>query len=276
MSQMTVRTGIGARRWLCRKRRVPESYLKLRVFMFPPAGGDIAIYHRWEEYLPAEAEVCLVCLPGRGGRMNEPLIDDCNLMAAKIVDNISEYFDLPYVFFGHSMGALLAYKSAALAEDRGLRLPERLFLSSLKSPKHMNESGGLLDEEPLYLMDDETLKRRLLQIGGIPGVILENENIFDYLLPTFRGDLKLCETYSHTDTARLPIPFDVFGGNSDQIASKADLEGWRECTDKEVTITVFPGGHFYFNSSVNLFLFNLSKRLNDVLNTISAKEELLR
>ncbi len=272
---LSIQTKYGAGQWLCRKRRVPENLIKLRLFMFPPAGSDIAVYQRWEKYFPAEIEICLICLPGRGGRMNEPLIDECNLLVCKIVDAVKNYFDLPYVLFGHSMGALLAYETAVLAQKSGLRLPERLFLSSLKSPNYMDTSrecfSGLTESDGrlLHLMDDDTLKRKLLEIGGIPDIIRENELFFDFILPTFRSDLKLCETYMPEQTLRLPVPFDVFGGNSDKIASKADLEHWRECSDKEVTITIFPGGHFYFNSAKSIFMFNLSKRLYEVLNTLS-------
>ncbi|WP_346836053.1 thioesterase II family protein [Paenibacillus polymyxa] len=270
-------TRFEAGKWLCCKHRLPKEQVKLRLFLFPPAGSDIAIYQRWEEYLPAEMEICLICLPGRGVRMNERLVDDCNVLVENMLESIQDYLDIPYVLFGHSLGALLAYKTAVLAQKKGLRLPEKLFVSSLKPPLHFNEpvacSSGLADpgDGQLHLMGDEDLKRKLIKNGGIPDIIIENGQIFDFILPTFRNDLKLYETYIPVETVRLPVPIDVFGGNSDRVASRTDLERWSECSEKEITVATFPGGHFYFTNANPIFFFNLSKRLNEILIAVSIR-----
>lgn len=262
-------------KWVFRKRRVEESEIKLRLFLFPPAGSDISIYHGWEKHLPAECEICLIRLPGRGGRIKDDLIDDCIQLANEITDYIGQYFDIPYAFFGHSMGALIAYETAVQIFERGLRLPEKLFLSGLKAPNYMNLKSkcflGLMedDDDYLYLMNDENLKNKLYEIGGIPDFFKNESEIVDMLLPVFRNDLKLCETFKTDNVTRLPIPIDVYGGNADKIATKDDLEKWRECSEFEVTINIFSGGHFYFNNANRFFMFNLSKRLEDIMSSIS-------
>jgi medium-chain acyl-[acyl-carrier-protein] hydrolase len=262
-------------KWVFRKRRAAEEEIKLRMFLFPPAGSDISVYQRWEEYLPSDIELCLVRLPGRGGRINEPLIEDCSLLVQEIADDLEQYFDMPYVFFGHSMGALLAYETSALIYKRGRPLPERLFLSSLKAPSYMNSKNdcflGIMepDEDDLHLLSDEELKKKLYDIGGIPDIIRNNSSFVDMLLPIFRNDLKLCETYKTDSVTSLPVPIDVYGGSGDKIASREDLEKWKECSKEKVTVTMFPGGHFYFSNMQRFFMFNLSKRLQEVISSIS-------
>jgi medium-chain acyl-[acyl-carrier-protein] hydrolase len=258
-------------KWVFRKRKVAEEEVKLRLFLFPPAGSDISIYHKWEEYLPPSVEICLIRLPGRGGRINDPLIDDCKVLVHEIADNIEQYFDMPYVFFGHSMGSLIAYETTVLIYERGRPLPEKLFVSSLKAPNYMNSKNdcfsGIMepDEDDLHLLSNEELKNKLYHMGGIPDIIRNNSSFVEMLLPIFRNDLKLCETYKTDKVTRLPVPIDVYGGNSDRIASKEDLEKWKECSKEKVTITLFPGGHFYFNNMNRFFMFDLSKKLEEVI-----------
>jgi medium-chain acyl-[acyl-carrier-protein] hydrolase len=262
-------------KWIFRKRKVMEDKVKLRLFLFPPAGGDISIYQKWEDYLPCDIEICLVRLPGRGARINEPLIDDCKVLTEEIAEDIKQYLDRPYAFYGHSMGALIAYETAVLIYKSGLRLPERLFLSSLKAPDFMNLKKDIiqdtieLDENNLHLMSDEELKKKLFQIGGVDDIIWKDNDYIDTLLPIFRSDLKLCETFITEGVTRLPVPIDVYGGSSDNLASREDLENWRGCSKMKVTVTVFSGGHFYFNNMDRLFMFNLSKRLEEVIYSIS-------
>jgi surfactin synthase thioesterase subunit len=264
-------------KWVFRKRKALVNEVKLRIFLFPPAGSDISIYQKWENYLPSDVELCLIRLPGRGGRVNEPLIDDISILTSEIANDIIQYFDIPYVFFGHSMGALVAYETAVLIYENGHRLPEKLFLSSLKAPNYMNSKNESLlgsttngDEySNLHLMNDEALKNKLYQIGGIPEIIMKDNSYADKLLPIFRNDLKLCETFKRDDVIRLPVPIDVYGGNADKIVSRKDLEEWKGCSNLKVTITLFPGGHFYFNNVDRFFIFNLSKKLEEVIRSFS-------
>ena len=131
-------------RWLhC---ELPREEASLRLFCFPHAGGGPQAHRGWSEALQAvlaethvvgdwavevsgppcvhvydtnvlacdvgAPQVVSVSLPGRGVRFNEEYkFDSVRDLAVKICDEIETLCTLlPYVFFGHSFGALLAYE----------------------------------------------------------------------------------------------------------------------------------------------------------------------
>src|SRR4051812_31478918 len=49
----------------------PNPAARLRLFCFPYAGGGAQVFRNWANHLPADVEVCLAQLPGRGSRMRE-------------------------------------------------------------------------------------------------------------------------------------------------------------------------------------------------------------
>src|ERR1700754_4806453 len=86
----------------------------LRLFCFPYAGGSAAIYHAWQRHLPENVEVCAVELPGRGGRLKEKPFDRMAPLIDGLTDALLPFLDLPFAFFGHSMGSLLCFELARM------------------------------------------------------------------------------------------------------------------------------------------------------------------
>lgn len=253
--------------WFFRKRKADKEQVKYRLFLFPPAGGDGSTYLHWEEKVPDFVETCFLKLPGRGPRILEPAIDNIDELTEQIADAIEPYTDLPFLFFGHSMGGLIAYGLTQKMQERNLTLPKRIIISSIKAPNYMNKFTESLtndNDDKLYKKSDEEFLARISELGGIPQVLLETRELLDLILPTFKSDIKLCETYDPDSAKVLDVPFDVFGGNKDVIATKEELNGWKSYTSQSCSITVFPGNHFYFIDNPNILLFQICSRLNDM------------
>lgn len=263
-------------KWFEIRRLGNEESIKLRMFLFPPAGSDLSLYSRWENFLPRDVELLLVHLPGRGARQDEDLIDDAKTLICNMVDEMHGYLDKPYVLFGHSMGALLAYIMAEEICQREMKAPDCIFISSLKVPDKLKGKegcfAGIIDNRAcLYELDDEELKEKLAQLGGAPAVVLNDKDFIKTILPVFRNDLRLCETYAPQTKTVLPIPFELYGGNNDKLVSKSELEEWKQYTSKEANVTTFLGGHFYFQKNTNVFLFKLGKKLQDIVRDNATK-----
>ncbi|HSK05405.1 MAG TPA: thioesterase domain-containing protein, partial [Kofleriaceae bacterium] len=77
----------------------------LRLFCFPYAGGDVAIFAPWAEDLPWEIELCPVQLPGRGRRALEPAYAALDPLVDALAAGLLPALDGRFAFFGHSMGA---------------------------------------------------------------------------------------------------------------------------------------------------------------------------
>ncbi|WP_379129632.1 thioesterase II family protein [Paenibacillus sp. sgz500958] len=258
--------------WFFIKRRVEKSDIQLRLFLFPPAGGDVSTYLHWEEQLPKHVEACFVRLPGRGAKIMEPAIDNVNTLTDLLVEEFRRYADVPYVLFGHSMGGLLAYELTRKLLTQGIRLPEHVMISSMKAPNYMNtftESLTANGNDKLYLKSNTEFIDKIISLGGIPEAFSENREFLELILPTFRKDMKLCETYNPEHAHAVPVSFDIYGGNRDNIATKKELEGWKNFTTSKYALTIFQGNHFYFTDNPNMLLFHLRNKLTDICNELS-------
>ncbi len=110
--------------WLIRNRR--DSDARLRLFCFSYAGGGASVFRLWAAGLPKGVEVCAVQLPGRENRIAEPLISSIDELTPLLCDALLQHCDLPFVFFGHSTGALTAFELSRELRRRKAPLPLRL------------------------------------------------------------------------------------------------------------------------------------------------------
>jgi medium-chain acyl-[acyl-carrier-protein] hydrolase len=74
------------------------------------------------------------------------------------------------------------------------------------------------------------------------------------MLPTIRADFELCETYEYHPEPPLECPMTIYGGLEDHEIEAERLAAWSEMTVGTCMTRMFPGGHFYLNSSRSVFL----------------------
>lgn len=114
---------------------------KMRLFTFPYAGSGASVFHNWFLPLYDSVDLYALQLPGRESRAAEAPYRDMEEAGGAIADCLANLFDddVPYVFFGHSMGALLAYRVACVLRARGRTEPCRLVLSGM-APPHLGQA----------------------------------------------------------------------------------------------------------------------------------------
>ncbi|MFD2877091.1 thioesterase II family protein [Paenibacillus rhizoplanae] len=114
----------------------------------------------------------------------------------------------------------------------------------------MNKFTESLTEDAndkLYLKSDAEFMDTIISLGGIPDAFSENREFLELILPTFRKDMKMCETYNPETAQAVPVSFDIYGGNRDSIATKKELEGWKKyTTQKNTHLPSFRGTIFLF------------------------------
>ena len=151
-------------------------------------------------------------------------------------------------FFRSQPGALLCFETARSLRRENQRQPAHLFVSATEAPHRRSR------EEPLSGLPKSALVEKLHEFGGAPVEVLQNDELLDLMLPTVRADFELCETYEYHPESPLECPMTIYGGLEDHEVEAERLAAWREMTVGACEIRMFPGGHFYFNSSQLIFL----------------------
>jgi medium-chain acyl-[acyl-carrier-protein] hydrolase len=226
----------------------PNPAAALRLFCFHYAGGSAQAFHNWPAHLPPSVEVGAIQLPGRGHRLGEPHVRRLGPLSRIVAQELLPYLDKPFVFFGHSLGALLCFETArSLRRENRIR-PAHLFVSATEAPHRRSM------EEPLSGLPKTELVKKLHEFGGAPAEALQNDELLDLMLPTIRADFELCETYEHGPEPPLECPMTIYGGLEDREVDEGRLAAWSEMTVGTCEMRMFPGGHFYINSSRAIFL----------------------
>src|ERR1700744_5713738 len=88
--------------------REPRTLPRARLFCFPYAGVGGSVYRLWPQGRPLSLEVCIAQFPGREQPSREPLKTSIVELVPELVAALLPHLDLPYVMFGHSIGAVLA------------------------------------------------------------------------------------------------------------------------------------------------------------------------
>ncbi|VFN03626.1 MAG: medium-chain acyl-[acyl-carrier-protein] hydrolase [Candidatus Kentron sp. G] len=222
---------------------VDNPLAKMRLFCFPFAGGDTLTYRAWPRQLSPEIELRPIKLPGREDRFGETCFRKAVPLARVLAAALSSYLDLPFAFFGHSMGALLAFEFTRELRRWGGAQPVCLMVSGRRAPRIP------LAREPFHTLPDPALieKLRTYYAGGTPELVLREPELMALFLPVVRADLAITDAYVYPPESPLDCPIHAFGGEADHTVPKADLDAWREQTTGRFTLRLFPGGHFYLN-----------------------------
>lgn len=235
---------------------------RLRLICFPYAGGAAQIFARWPQELPQSVELCAVQLPGRGSRFRERAFTNIHDLVSSAAEGLDGYLDRPYVFFGHSMGAMIAFELTRELRRLRKRGPEQLFCSGLRAPQFAST-----DRITYNLPDDEFLSE-LRRLNGTPPEVLESPELRQLLLPLLRADFSITQTYKHREEPPLSCPLTVFGGEDDEEADGANLEAWRRHTTGRFSMCLLPGDHFFLHTSRELLLKTLSRSLSHVVSNL--------
>lgn len=232
----------------------PNRRASVRLFCFPYAGGGVSIFRSWQQSVSDTIEVCPVQLPGRDSRVKDPPCTEINELVRDAGQALAPYLNKPFAFFGHSMGALIAFELARHVRREYSAQPLHLFVSGRCSPQTMSEP---LDLQQFDCEFPESLRGN----NGTPEESLKNPELMELVLPVIRADLLLCNSYIYTTGPPFSFSITAFGGLEDHAVTRSCLEGWREHTTGPFVLRMFPGDHFFLNTSTLPLLEAISKEL---------------
>lgn len=246
--------------WLVRS--VPRPAAPLRIFCFPYAGAGASMYASWARQLPEQVEVIAIQLPGRESRFSEPLLDDVPTIVSAIAREMKPLLaQKPYLLFGHSLGAILAFEIARYIERMALICPLHLVVSGRQAPR------SCVRDEPIHHLADEEFIEELRKLESTPNEVLSNEDLMAFLLPRIRADFAAAYDYRYERGPKVGFPVTAFGGTDDEDVGDQGLLDWEEECSGEFEALFFEGDHFFIHSAEKQVLDRIGRILDEALKT---------
>jgi medium-chain acyl-[acyl-carrier-protein] hydrolase len=232
---------------------------EVKLFCFPYAGAGASIFRLWGERLGDRVELLPIQLPGRENRFREPYPTSISDVADALVADRALPFEGRFVFFGHSLGTLLAYEVAQRLRSRGRSQPARLIMSAHRGPQVP------LSHPPTWNLAAPEFERRLKELNGTPIEVFENGDLMDLIVSIMRADLRLDETYvCPLRHEVLSCPISVFGGTRDAETPLEHLDAWRDVTTGVFERRMFEGDHFFIRSSSTTLIEAVASALRTI------------
>lgn len=240
-------------RWVRRYHASDESPIQL--VCLPHAGGSASFYFPMSQSLAPAVDVLSVQYPGRQDRRDEPGITDIGAYADALTSQLLPWLDRPLAFFGHSMGAVLAFEvTRRLERDHGTA-PVRIFASGRRSPSSFRH-------ETVHLRNDDGIVAEMRELSGTDAKILGNEEILRMVLPAIRSDYTAIENYRAAADDIVRAPVTVLTGDADPKTSREEADAWEGHTAGGFDMHRFPGGHFFLANHQEQIMKIVSEELS--------------
>ena len=226
-------------------RPVPRPRAALRLVCFPYAGAGAAVYRTWPSRFPEDVEVLAIRPPGREMRLREPAHRDLLALVEAAREALLPLLDRPFAFFGHSMGAIVAFEMArSLRRTPGAPMPEHLVLSGRRPPRLPSRHPDIA-----HLPDDAFVQAIDERYGGIPAEIVSQPEVLRLLLPCLKADVAAVEGHAWLDEEPLEVPITALCGLHDPTTLPEEAEAWSAETTGGFSLGLLPGNHFFVQSA---------------------------
>lgn len=245
--------------WLLRPKQSIASDYKCRLICFPYAGGSAASYLDWINWLPKEIDLIAVQPPGRASRIFEPGYKCMDDLVSELMVHLQPELDLPFMFYGHSLGSRIAFECMNYFHMLCGKLPIHFIASGSRGP-HLPPR-----KTSIYRLPDEQFIEKLKTTYGTPMEILNNTDLMELCLPMLRADFELADKYLYSGSKVFDCPASVFGGIEDTEITADDLLTWQRYFVDSVEVKHFAGDHFFVDSCKTQVVTEVNKIVNNRL-----------
>jgi surfactin synthase thioesterase subunit len=211
--------------------------------VFPHAGGAAMGYRKFAQALATGGDTYIVQYPQRADRLKDP--------AAKTVHDLARglfvagpWRDMaPLRLFGHSMGAVVAFEFARIAESRGASV-ERLWASAAPAPSVVAGMPELPTSHDDLLVD-------IADLGGTHADLLADDEFAELLVTAVRADYHVINRYTCGPDVRIAADISVLGARDDLRVDADELQQWEHHTAGAFDLSWYDGGHFYLDDHID-------------------------
>ena len=227
--------------------------MQIKLFCLGYAGASASFYNVWKKHLADFIDLRPVDLPGRGSRINEPFVTTMKQAVDDVYNTISGDLYEPYSIFGYSLGSWLTSELCSKIKLNGLKEPDHIFFAA-KEPPHFKTKV-----DDYHKLPKEQFVNEIINNGGTPKELLEDEDFIDYLLPTMRADYEILDNFIHKkNNSKFNSNITVLTGISDNIIDNENIDEWKNYTQGSYELVNYKDGHF--------FIHNYTKHITNLIN----------
>jgi acyl transferase domain-containing protein/NADPH:quinone reductase-like Zn-dependent oxidoreductase/surfactin synthase thioesterase subunit/ubiquinone/menaquinone biosynthesis C-methylase UbiE len=251
-------------KWIIRTKRMENP--RLRLFCLPYFAGGASIFSNWHEFLPDDIEVCAVQFPGREERADEKAYDDVNELVSKMAEVMEPLLTTPCAFYSHSSGAGVALElSRHLNRELDVQ-PIKFMVGGWRAP-HLESPFKFLnaiDEDEVYKDKNIPNIKNHLRSLEIPSEVIDNDAVFNEMLPALRADILLGKKYKYLNDEPLNAPLTAFHGKNDSVFTEEQVRGWDQHTTSEFKFEVVSGSHLFCRDNKEELLELITEELQEL------------
>jgi surfactin synthase thioesterase subunit len=212
---------------------------QIPLVCLPFAGAGASFFYPWSGTPRKEIEIVAVQLPGRESRIDEEPYRDVTTAVDDLFPAIAGELETgPVMFFGHSLGAVLAYELACRFSSAPGFDVVHLIVSGSPGPRtrRARRATGLPDDDFLA---------RVREFAQYDAETMQNPEVRKLVLPTLRADVEMHEEYVSAWSDPLPAPITSLRGHDDQLVTADHAAEWAKATSQEFDFMELPGNHMY-------------------------------
>lgn len=213
-----------------------------RVVCFPFAGSGAFAFAGWPRHAPGNLELWAYAPPGRDARAGEAALTDWRGLLADALAAVQGLPPGPMVFYGHSLGALLALDVAAALP--GDRMVSSVIVAARAFPA---TSLGHLAE--IAAFDDDGLFARLQDMFGPLPASMGAPDIRAMAAERLRPDLLALSTRPAGVRRPLGCRLTVATGDGDPSTPPEAVAGWATATTGPIHDLRIAGGHYFVEAA---------------------------
>jgi len=207
------------------------------IVVFPHAGAAAASYRVLAAGLAAGGDTYIVQYPQRADRLSEPAHATVHDLALGLFEAGPWGSVAPLRLFGHSMGAVVAFEFARVAEAHGVAV-QKLWASAGPPP-------CVVADMPELPTSDDAVLAELADLGGTDPELLADEEFSELLATAMRADYQAFNRYDPSPDIRIGTDIHVLGGRDDHRIGIEVLRLWETHTAGSFDLSLYDGGHFY-------------------------------
>ena len=211
--------------------------------VFPHAGAAAAGYRSLATALATGGDTYVVQYPQRAERLREPAPETVHDLALGLFEAGPWNGVAPLRLFGHSMGAIVAFEFARIAESRNVAV-ERLWVSAGPAPSAI---AGM----PQLPTTDDALLSDIADLGATDPDLLADEEFAELITTAVRADYQAINRYACAPGVRIRADVCVLGAHDDDRVDAEALRLWENHTAGAFELFLYDGGHFYLNEHID-------------------------